>query len=249
MEEGGFSNCKALTDVKFGSNLESLKSMAFQNCPSLERITIPLKNDLFTDDDIFEWCTNLERVELVEAAVIHDTVAALLLEEWTADMNEVIDSINQILPDASAGYYHDERDHDIGEKTLAIREWIRYVLEAIIDYKAWHRCFLNDASSALQLALPNDIVTNNVVLFLELPLHTFDGEGEDEEEDEDEDEYTSESEEDNVEDEEDNDEDDSHEQLQDESVPDDREDDEAQQHDDEGGRKRRKTAHNDDEVS
>ena len=43
-------------------------------------------------------------------------------------------------------------------------------------YKAEHRLLLNVAASTLQLTLPNDIVMNSVVPFLELPEHTFEGE-------------------------------------------------------------------------
>eukprot|EP00985_Skeletonema_marinoi_P012489 scaffold6039_cov80-Skeletonema_marinoi.AAC.1 len=41
-----FYNCKALTEVKFGSKLERIEGMAISYCDSLERITIPLKDGL-----------------------------------------------------------------------------------------------------------------------------------------------------------------------------------------------------------
>ena len=93
-----FSNT-ALTYVKFGSKLERIVGAAFMDCPNLEQITTPLKDGII-DNGIFRECEELERVDLVEGA-IHETIVALLLEEWRNDMYEEINSINQILPTTS----------------------------------------------------------------------------------------------------------------------------------------------------
>ena len=118
-----FWHCGALVDVKFGSKLERIEWRAFYACHSLERITIPLKDGMFSYLNTFQGCHNLRQVDLVEGGV-HETIAALQLEEWRNDMNEEIDSINQILPNTSAGYY-DEEDDDGGEK-VEIREKRRW---------------------------------------------------------------------------------------------------------------------------
>eukprot|EP00984_Skeletonema_dohrnii_P000701 scaffold211_cov83-Skeletonema_dohrnii-CCMP3373.AAC.7 len=166
---GAFTGCFALTNAKFGSKLERIEEMAFDDCPSLARITIPLKDGIITNESIFYGCDNLKHVELVEGAT-HETIAALQLEEWRNDMNEEIDSINQILPTASAGRY----GHDDGGIARAIRGWIRSVLGKIIHYQAEHRRYLNEEiATALQLVLPQDIVMNNVLPFVYLPLYTF----------------------------------------------------------------------------
>ena len=180
-----FNGCEALTDVKFGSELESIDKGAFANCPSLERITIPLKDNLFRslyrryEDDVFMGCENLMYADLVEGK-LHEIIAALHLQEWKNEMNEHIDSINQILSNARAGdgWDDDAREYDIGEKAQAIRRWIRSVIEKIVHYKAQHRSVLSEAATAIQhqYALPNDILTNNVLPFLTLPSHTFEGE-------------------------------------------------------------------------
>ena len=169
---GAFFECTLLRDVKFGKSLVSL-GVAFDDCHSLERITIPLKNGLIRHDDAFLGCDNLKRVDLVEGEVLLEIVAALLLEEWRQDMRNVIDSINRILPNTPAG----ENDHD-GRKARAIREWIALVLRKIIHYKAQHRRLLNEAATILQIDLPSDIVHDNVLAFLELPSHIFEGEDE-----------------------------------------------------------------------
>ncbi|KAK1737702.1 hypothetical protein QTG54_011474 [Skeletonema marinoi] len=79
-------------------------------------------------------------------------------------------SIDQILPNTSAG-----DGDDVGGKALAIRMWISSVLRKIIRYKAQHHSLLNEAATTLQHALPQDIMMNNVLPFLELPSFTFEG--------------------------------------------------------------------------
>eukprot|EP00984_Skeletonema_dohrnii_P009408 scaffold3606_cov76-Skeletonema_dohrnii-CCMP3373.AAC.1 len=164
VERSAFYNCTALTNVKFGKDLETIGECAFYRCTSLQRITIPLKDGMNIADDTFRGCENLKRVDLVEEAVLRDTIAALLLEGWRNDMKDKIDSINQSLPTASAG-----DDSDEGGKARAIQRWIASVLGKIIQYKAQHRSYLNEAATALQSYLPNDIVCNNILSFLELP--------------------------------------------------------------------------------
>ena len=164
----------ALTDAKFGSKLDTIEEIAFVDCPNLERITIPLKDGLITHHSIFQGCANLKHVDLVEGP-IHETIAALQLEEWRNDMNEEINSINQILPTVSAGGWDDDDDDDDeGEKARAIRLWIRSVLRKVIHYQAEHQRLLDEqVATTLELALSQDIVMNNVLPFLELPSYTF----------------------------------------------------------------------------
>ena len=127
-----------------------------------------MKDGLITHDNTFTGCDNLKRVDLVEGEV-HETIAALQLEEWRNDMNEEINSINHILPDTPVGSGRDDK----GENARAIGTWIRSVLRKIIRYRAKHQRYLNEAATTLQLqlALPKDIVINNIFPFLELP-HT-----------------------------------------------------------------------------
>ena len=188
VEWNAFENCDALTNVVFGNKLTSLGERTFERCTSLRRITLPLKDDLFAHDDTFMECRNLRNVDLVEGELLRGTAASLLLEEWRNDMNDKIESINQILPNTWAGQYGDDGEGrffwDEGGKVEAIRTWIRSLLQKIIHYKAEHRRILNEATAAIQqqYALPNDILTNNVLPFLALPSHTFEGENNEEEE-------------------------------------------------------------------
>mmetsp|Transcript_22544 Transcript_22544/g.34830 ORF Transcript_22544/g.34830 Transcript_22544/m.34830 type:complete len:244 (-) Transcript_22544:67-798(-) len=167
-----FSECTALTNVIFGKELESIGWTAFYECTSLERIAIPLKEGMITADNIFQGCKKLVRVDLVEGEVLRDTIAALLLEEWRNDMNDKLGAINQSLPTTPAG----DGLFDVGGKAQTVQLWISSVLSTIVQYKVRHRSYLNEAATTLQLALPNDIVLNNVLPFLELPSFTFEGE-------------------------------------------------------------------------
>ncbi|KAK1733350.1 hypothetical protein QTG54_015909 [Skeletonema marinoi] len=166
-----FCDCHALAKVKFGDKLERIIRGAFRNCTSLEQITIPLKDGMNIADNTFQRCENLKHVDLVEGAVLRDTVDALLLDEWRNDMTDKLDVINQSLPTTPAGdHFYDE-----GEKARAIRMWISSVLFKIIHYKAQHRSLLNEVAT-LQQDFPQDIMLKNILPFLKLPSHSFEGE-------------------------------------------------------------------------
>eukprot|EP00574_Skeletonema_japonicum_P009075 CAMPEP_0201715422 /NCGR_PEP_ID=MMETSP0593-20130828/1620_1 /ASSEMBLY_ACC=CAM_ASM_000672 /TAXON_ID=267983 /ORGANISM="Skeletonema japonicum, Strain CCMP2506" /LENGTH=309 /DNA_ID=CAMNT_0048204923 /DNA_START=53 /DNA_END=982 /DNA_ORIENTATION=+ len=167
-----FYGCRALRELNFSSKLEDMEDYPFDDCFSLERITIPLKDGLISPAAIFHGCRKLNFVDLVERAVLQETITALQLEEWRNDMNEEVDSINQILPNTPAGDW----DYGEGGKAQAIRVWIRSVLRKIVHYKAEHQRILDGAATTLQRAVPRDIMMNNVMPFLALPSHTFEGE-------------------------------------------------------------------------
>jgi len=172
VKRAAFGHCYSLMDAAFGGKLESIDEYAFYDCKSLERITIPLKDGIITTD-LFQMCSALNHVDLVEGE-LHETIAALHLEDWRNDMNEEIYSINQILPTACAGYYDEEEEDVEGEKVVAIRTWISSLLGKIIYYKAEHRRLLDeDIAPTLQRFVPQDIVMNNVLSFIELPSHSF----------------------------------------------------------------------------
>ncbi len=152
--------------------MERIGSCAFGICPSLERIAIPLKDNLITADNLFQACKNLNHVDLIEVEELHETIAALHMEEWRNDMHKQIDAINRILPTAPAG--DATVDEDAGEKSQAIRRWIRSVLRKIDHYQEEHQRLMDEeVAPTIQLALPRDIVMNNVLTFLVLPSYTF----------------------------------------------------------------------------
>ena len=173
--EMAFNGCINLANTKFGNELESIGRGALQYCTALERITLPLKDELMTHDNIFRFCQNLNQVDLVEGTILHETAAALILEEWKNDMYNEICSINQNLASAPAG-----DGYDVGGKAQAIQTWIRSVLRKIVHYKAEHQRILDEAATTLHHVLPNDIVLDSILSFLELPSYTFEGEEEEE---------------------------------------------------------------------
>ncbi len=142
-----------LKEAKFGSKLERIEGRVFCGCPSLERITIPLKNGVITDDDVFMECRVFKIIALIERTLLHETIAALHLEDWRNDLSVEIDSINH-LPTVDAGRSDDD-DEDEGEKAQAIRTWIRSVLRKIVHYKAEHQRIMDEVGSLLCLTLTN----------------------------------------------------------------------------------------------
>ncbi len=179
VEGDAFNCCHGMTNAKFGSKLETIQTNTFRQCHSLERITIPLKNDMIPNDRTFRGCQNLRNLDLVEGALLQEIVSSLQLEEWRNDMSEEINSINQVLPAATAGGRF-AWDNDFGEKALVIRRWVKSVLAKFHYYKAEHRSVLNEAATTLQHALPQDLVMDKVLSFLELSSGTFEGENHEE---------------------------------------------------------------------
>ena len=186
VEGGVFSSCHAMTEAIFGKDLESIEGGSFVNCTSLESITVPLRSGLFTEDGIFAGCANLKRVDLTEVEFLRDFADALLWESWRSDFHEVIELINEVLPNADPGdgyeSYDDVNDelyNNNGGKAIAIREWIESVLRKVTYYKTVHRELLNEAAAVLQLSLSSDAVMNNILPFIELPQHAFDREDDD----------------------------------------------------------------------
>ena len=144
IESFAFPECKQLTGVEFSEDLETIGGGAFDECPLLEHIALPLKRINFEIDEgsgpAFDDCVNLTRVDLVGG--IHKTISSLLLERWRNEMNDEIDRINQDLPNTP--HY---------EKTAAIQQWIGRVLGKIEHYKSEHYLLLKDSMTQLELAL------------------------------------------------------------------------------------------------
>jgi hypothetical protein len=120
---GAFGFCKQL--------VETIGHHAFIRCRRLQRIAIPLKDNMFPLHyqqrrcTQFDECENLTTVDLVGG--IHKTISSLLLESWRDEINQEIDRINQDLPNTPAN-----------EKTDAIRQWITSVINRMEHYKSQH---------------------------------------------------------------------------------------------------------------
>jgi hypothetical protein len=141
---GAFGECEQLTEVELPV-VEAFGQYAFIGCVNLQRIVIPLKDNMFLLNDRrqynqFDECENLTTVDLVGG--IHKTIASLLLESWRSEMNQEIDRINQMLPNTRG----------IG-KTDAMGLWISSVTNRMEHYKAEHYRLLKEATTLLELAL------------------------------------------------------------------------------------------------
>jgi hypothetical protein len=137
--ECAFENCDQLTDVEM-PEVERIGHGAFSYCPLLRRIAIPLKDDIFQGYRVFNMCENLSTVDVVGG--IHKTISSLHMESWRNEMNAEIDRINSDLEDTPTN-----------EKTRAIQQWIRSVLQRIEHYKTEHYMLLKKSMTLLELAL------------------------------------------------------------------------------------------------
>jgi hypothetical protein len=142
-----------LTELDFSKDLQSIQCGAFNCCSRLRRIAIPLKDDLFDDGGVFDGCDNLSQVDLVGG--IHKTISSLLLESWRDEMKEEIDSINHELPDLPEDEFfpRDRPDPNNDNKTAAIQDWMRSVIDKIEHYTSEHYALLKDNMVLLELAL------------------------------------------------------------------------------------------------
>ena len=136
--ESAFFGCSKLYDVEFGGALRTLQRWAFHCCSKLKRVALPLKDDMI-EDDAFLGCYKITTVDVVGG--IHNTIASLHLEGWRNEMNNEINSINQILPTITL------------RKTGAIQQWLRTVISRLDHYKAEHILLLKEATTLLELAL------------------------------------------------------------------------------------------------
>ncbi len=138
--ESAFQGCVQLSDAVFGEDLEGIEGGAFHNCPALRRIAIPLKDGLIIEDDVFDWCGILSRVDVIGG--IPKTVSSLHMESWRDEMKEEIDRINQTLPGTQSA-----------AKGAAIQQWVESVHPKMEHYKAEHQIILKEAMTLLELAL------------------------------------------------------------------------------------------------
>jgi hypothetical protein len=151
IQDYAFSECRQLTDVELSEDLEAIGGGSgyggtFENCRSLRRIAIPLKDDLLNGPGAFCGCDNLSKVDLVGG--IHKVIASLHLESWRNEMNSEIDRINRDLPKLGA------EDFEIpNNKTAAIEDWLVRILQRIEHYTSEHYALLKEAITLLELAI------------------------------------------------------------------------------------------------
>jgi archaellum component FlaC len=141
LEENSFSGCRQLEYAEFGVDLEYVGQRAFTDCPSLQRITVPLKDNITFDRGAFK-CDNLTTVNLVGADELQKTISSLHMERWKNEINQEINRINRVLPGL-----------EDWEKTSEIQEWLERVRRSFNRYKSEHQVIVKEAITLLELAL------------------------------------------------------------------------------------------------
>jgi hypothetical protein len=76
-----FRACTGLTEAVFGEDLERIERSAFWNCFFLGLIAIPLKHSLIVEDDAFDECRKLLKVDVVVGG-IQKTISSFPKESW-----------------------------------------------------------------------------------------------------------------------------------------------------------------------
>eukprot|EP00984_Skeletonema_dohrnii_P013358 scaffold5517_cov77-Skeletonema_dohrnii-CCMP3373.AAC.4 len=143
VDSHAFQFCINMTDVEFGEGLERMDESALLNCYSLRRVAMPLREDLISDN-IFKGCTSMASVELV--GEVHNTISHFSLQVWKDVMKYEINLINQILPAVPAD----------GNRTLAVRQWIRRVRTRVEHFTKEHNSSLEESATILELSLWRD---------------------------------------------------------------------------------------------
>ncbi len=176
-----FTGCEQLTDVELSKDLERIGRDALSGIRRMRRIGMPLKDNLFQDNNVFRGCDGLSRVDLVGG--IDRTISSFLLDCWRSEMKDDIDRINQVLPNillrrppripvrqlnssrrmnsATRMEYALSIPSD-EPKTVAIQQWVERVKGRIEHFKSEHYALLKDAMSLLELALWKANLDENV---------------------------------------------------------------------------------------
>ena len=89
----------------------------------------------------FEECHNFNHVDLLEGE-LHETIAALHFEDWKRDMNQEINSINRILPDAPAQGFDDNGSLNGGEKGIVYQRGLdRFFAKLVTTKQSINACW------------------------------------------------------------------------------------------------------------
>jgi len=152
--DNAFYECTSLANVEFGEGLESISEDAFLCCP-LQRIIIPLKENLVFEKDCFR-CESLVAVDLM--GDMRETISSLGLQRWRDEINVRINMINILLPN-----FPDDR------KTEQIQRWyqsfhVHSIPARLQELKVEHQSLLAKYAELLELALWKTKLQENVAL-------------------------------------------------------------------------------------
>lgn len=170
LKSSAFYACEKLVEAHLSEDLETIERFVFARCPHLERISLPLRPNIFQDHSVFNVYDDeqdlldndngiynrhaLSRVDLVGG--IHSTIASLHMVSWRNEMNNEINRINQVLPNIAGD-----------TKTQVIQQWMRTVIGRLAHCKDEHHKLLKEATTLLELALWKANLDNNEQLEIE----------------------------------------------------------------------------------
>ncbi|KAK1732352.1 hypothetical protein QTG54_016956 [Skeletonema marinoi] len=170
LNSSAFYACEKLVEAHLSEDLETIERFVFARCPHLERISLPLRPNIFQDHSVFNVYDDeqdlldndngiynrhaLSRVDLVGG--IHSTIASLHMVSWRNEMKNEINRINQVLPNIAGD-----------TKTQVIQQWMRTVIGRLAHCKDEHHKLLKEATTLLELALWKANLDNNEQLEIE----------------------------------------------------------------------------------
>ena len=125
--------------MELPEDVKGVECGAFEFCPSLQCISMPLKDGIFRDQAVYG-CEKLTTINIIGS--IHKTISYLSLESWRNEIYDEIGRVNRVLPDA-----------DQKEKTHIIQQWMKSVSSTVEHYKNEHCNLIHEAMVQLDLAL------------------------------------------------------------------------------------------------
>lgn len=129
-----------MSELELPAVLERVEEYALNGCRSLERITIPLKDDMISDN-VFTDCDELIKVDLVGDA--HEILSAFFLDSSRNDVKDQIQLINRALLQNKRDRKEKKADKDdVPDTTGLIQRWISSTLKLCSEKKAQESKFL-----------------------------------------------------------------------------------------------------------
>ena len=159
-EECAFYTCCTLMDVEC-DKLEIIVHRAFGECTSLRSIDLPSVREIQVD--ALDECRALtsatfgNKLESIEESAFDRCIS---LEQITIPLKNSIITHDYIFGECDMLKHVDLVEGEALRETVAALQ---------LEMKAEHRRVLKVAAAALQNVLPRDVVTNNILPFLELP--------------------------------------------------------------------------------
>ena len=145
-----FNECRDMSELELPAVLEHVEEFALNGCRCLERIAIPLKDNLISDN-VFTDCDELIKVDLV--GDVHETISAFFLESSRNDVEDQIQLINrELLQNKRDREEKNAVKENIPEMTGLIQRWIDSTFKLYSEKKERESKFLRQAFKGEELS-------------------------------------------------------------------------------------------------